>query len=587
MSTPLPVADGRTVRRTAVRLIRSHASALAVVLGLHVAAALCGLIGPAIVGRIIDAITAGRMTSSGIDVYAAVLVGALVVQAGATRVAQFAAVSLGENVFAQLREDLLRTVAGLPLSTVERAGTGDLLGRTTNDIENVASIVRFGVPRILVAGMTAVLTIVATVVTNAPLSLALLAGIPVLVPATRWYLHRAGPGYRRRLASYALVSGTVSETVDGAETVDALSLGAIRRGVIDEALRERRDAERYTLWLRTRWFPATTVSFLLPVIAAVAWGAYLVSVGHASVGEVTAVALYAMQLTGPIDELIGWIDQIQVGTTALARIVGVSLVPPVRAGHAASPESESLRARDVRFAYRPGADVLHDVSLDVIDGERLAIVGPSGSGKSTLGRLLAGIDRPDSGSVTLGGATLFDIPPAELRRHVALVTQESYVFVGSVADNLRLVAPDAETAALEHAMRTVGGLGWVAALPQGFDTAVGSGGVVLTPAQTQQLALARVVLLDPHTVILDEATSLLDAAAARSLEGSLSAVLAGRTVIAIAHRLYTARDADRVVLMDGGHIVEQGSHDMLLAHGGQYARLWASWHGGDGSHAGR
>ena len=179
--------------------------------------------------------------------------------------------------------------------------------------------------------------------------------------------------------------------------------------------------------------------------------------------------------------------------------------------------------------------------------------------------------------MTVGDVPLVDLPLGDLRGHVALVTQEHHVFVGSVADNLRLARVEADDAELERAMRAVDAWGWVDALPDGLDTGVGSGGTALTPAQAQQLALARLVLLDPHTLVLDEATSLLDPRAARHLERSLSAVLAGRTVVAIAHRLHTAHDADRVAVVDGGRIVEIGSHDELVAAGGDYAKLWRSW----------
>jgi ABC-type multidrug transport system fused ATPase/permease subunit len=272
-------------------------------------------------------------------------------------------------------------------------------------------------------------------------------------------------------------------------------------------------------------------------------------------------------------------DRIQVGTTALARILGVGEVPSDRTESGDRPADDSLAAEDVGFAYRPGVDVLHEVTLAPAVGERIAIVGPSGSGKSTFGRLLTGITAPTRGAVRLGGVDVMRLPLPLLRSRVALVTQEHHVFVGTLADNLRLAAPSARDGELEAALQVVGARAWMRALPAGLETVVGSGGVVLTPAQAQQLALARLVLLDPHTLVLDEATSLIDPRAARGLEQALDRVLEGRTVIAIAHRLHTARDADRVIVMNGGRIIESGAHDELLALGGEYAALWASWHG--------
>ncbi len=572
----LPVADAATVRRRTAILLRRHRRALAGVVTLHALAAAAGLAGPWLLGRLVDGVTTGT-TAAAVDRLVAVLTVAVLTQSVLIRFAQRSAMVLGESVFAELREEFLTTVTRLPLTTVERAGTGDLLARTTNDIDRVQYTVRFGIPRVLVTVATIVLTAVAAALTDPLVALGLLAGAPSLVAVTRWYLHRAAPAYLRESAAYAALNGTITESVEGARTIDALGTGARRRARVDADLREAFAAESATLRLRTVLFPGVDASFLLPVLAVLVWGAYLISTGHATIGAVTTVALYATQVIHPIGELIFWLDEIQVGTTSLARILGVQQVATDRSAGSREPAHDGIVGRGVRYAYREGHDVLHGIDLDLRPGERLAVVGPSGAGKSTLGRMLAGIHPPTGGTVTAGDVPLVELPLEELRRHVALVTQEHHVFVGTLAENLRLAQADADDDALLRALDAVDARTWVETLPDGLETAVGSGGLVLTPAQAQQVALARLVLLDPHTLVLDEATSLLDPRAARHLERSLSAVLAGRTVVAIAHRLHTAHDADRVAVVDAGRITEIGSHDELVAADGDYAALWHSW----------
>ena len=572
----LPVADSRTVRSFAVRLLAAHRWPLTRVVLLQALAAVAALAVPWLLGGVVDAVAAGS-TLAYIDRVALWLVGLVVVQALLTRYAQRGAMVLGEQIFAELRERFIGAVTRLPLSTVERAGTGDLLGRTTNDIDRVQWAVRFGVPRVLVTATTILLTFGAALLAAPAVAVAMLVGLPVLLVATRRYLRLATPAYRENAAAYADLNGVLTESVEHAATVDALALGRRRRRRTDAVVAHAWHTEKVTLALRVRLFFWLSVSFALPISTVLIWGGYLTGTQAVTIGAVTTVALYAMQVRGPLFELLMWVDEIQVATASLARIVGVELVEADRHAGAARPGGDEIRARGVRYAYREGQDVLHGMDLDLAPGERLAIVGPSGAGKSTLGRMLAGIHPPTGGAVTVDGVPLVELPEEELRRHVALVTQEHHVFVGSIADNLRLAKVDASAAELDRALEAVDAGSWVAALPEGIETAVGSGGRTLTPAQAQQIALARLVLLDPHTLVLDEATSLLDPRAARQLETSLSAVLTGRTVVAIAHRLHTAHDADRVAVIDDGRIIEIGPHDELVAAGGEYAALWESW----------
>jgi ABC-type multidrug transport system fused ATPase/permease subunit len=578
VSDLLPIADGEELRLQAKVLGRRHRRALLGVIGLHASAAAAGLAGPPLLGKLVQAVEDGT-TKSYVDKVVLILAAFLLAQTILTWLARRASFVLSEKIFAELREDFMRRVLALPLSTVERAGTGDLVSRTTADVDALARTVRFAIPETLIAAVTTLLTVAAAVWVSPLAALPCIAGVPALYMGTRWYLRRAPAAYLWERASYATLAGTVGETVEGGRTIEALGLRDERVRRIDADLEEAFRAERRTLWLRTIWFPTAEFSYVLPVAAVLAWGGWLVSAGHASLYEVTAISLYVVQLADPVDRLVSWLDEIQVGATSLARLVGIARVPPDRTASDDEPESERLRAHDVRYAYFADRDVLHGIDLDLEPGERVAVVGPSGAGKSTLGRLLAGIHPPRAGRVEVGGVPLVDLPLDALRREVALVTQEQHVFVGTLAENLRLARPGASDEELAGALDAVDALEWASGLPEGLETVVGAGGYPLTPAQAQQVALARLVLADPHTLVLDEATSLLDPRAARHLERSLASVLRGRTVVAIAHRLHTAHDADRVAVIEQGLLNEVGTHDELVAREGSYAALWESWHG--------
>ncbi|SEK42878.1 ABC transporter ATP-binding protein [Nonomuraea pusilla] len=573
----LPVADRRQVRAYARRLTLKYPRQLTLALALHGLAAVAGLAVPWQLGGLVQDVKDG--TPVDVALVALAIGGFLLLQGALVRYAVYASARLGEQVLAELREEFVDQVLALPLSTVERAGAGDLITRTSRDVDSLSRTVRHAVPETLIALVTFVITVGALVLVSPLLMLPMLIATPLIWLSTRWYLKRARDGYLRENAAYADMTEGLAETVEGARAVEALGLQGRRRERTDADIRRSFAAERYTLGLRTVWFPTVELGYVIPVVATLLVGGLCYIRGWVSLEQVTVATLYAQQLIDPLDRFLMWIDELQVGGAAMARLLGVANVPDDRVATSARPQGELLEASDVRYAYREGRDVLHGVSLTLKPGERLAMVGPSGAGKSTLGRLLAGIHGPRTGAVTVGGVPLVDLPLDELRGHVALVTQEHHVFKGSVRDNLLIARPDAGDEEVRSALAAVDSLDWVLALPEGLDTQVGSGGLAVSPAQAQQLALARLVLADPHTLVLDEATSLIDPRAARRLERSLAAVLEGRTVIAIAHRLHTAHDADRVAVVEDGRVSELGSHEDLVARGGSYAALWESWHG--------
>jgi ABC-type multidrug transport system fused ATPase/permease subunit len=570
----LPLASQRDVRawiRTTARVNRRE---FTLMMTMYCLATLVGLVGPQLLGRLVDTVLAGTTTAR-VDLLAGVFVVVLLAQAALRRSASFRARRFGERVLAHNREEFVANALTLPLGTIEAAGTGDLLSRSTSDIGRIDHAVRNAAPEILVAIVAVVLTVAAMIVTSPLLTLGLLIAVPPLVIANVWYQRRIAPAMQAMLSRWADVQSDMHETVEGARTAEAL--GRTERRVAGglRALDEAMLAERKMRALQMRWLPSLELSYVLPVAVILLLGAFAYTHGLAGLGTITTVLLYAQAMTEPLKEALFWIEDLQVSGAALRRVLGV--VPTPAGTGREAPRGRDIELSDVHFGYTEGREVLHGIDLRVPRGQRLAVVGPSGAGKSTLGRLLAGISAPTSGSVRIGGTEVSSLADDLLRGEVLLLTQEHHVFAGTVRENLTLPVRrdggDWTDAELLRALDTVGASAWAGRLPDGLDTRLGAGALAVPAAMAQQLALARVVLADPHTLVLDEATSLLDTGSARDLERSLNGVLEGRTVIAIAHRLHTAAAADRVAVVEGGRITELGSHAELLAANGPYAAL--------------
>lgn len=582
-SSGLPVATPTQVLGFLGGLLRSKQLLITVVVLANIIAASAGLLVPRLLGGLVDSATTDIAAGAAARAIAAagstalLVAGIVLAQAVFTLVAKAAATQLGQGLLADAREVIIRDILRLPLSRVESASSGDLVTRVTRDAGTMSESVTWGLPESIFAGITVVLTLVAMLSNSWLLSLPSLVLIGVSLIQIRRYLRRAPRGYLTEAGSYSRINTTLTETVEGARTIEALRITGRRldRGARDIA--QSAQAERYTLTLRNLLFAVMDISFSLPRVLVLALGAYGYWRGWVTIGQITTAVLYVEAIWGPFDMLVHTVDRVQVGVASTTRLLGISTVQPDRQAGPDRPTDSTLRARGLRYAYRADHDVLHGVDLDLRSGERLAIVGPSGSGKSTLGRLIAGIHPPRTGTMTVGGVEVTRLPLEELRSQVALVTQEHHVFIGTVRENVVLARRNATDGQVMEALASVDALDWVDRLPDRLDTRLGSGNHALTPGRAQQIALARLVLADPHTIVLDEATSLIDPRTARHLEGSMNALLDGRTVVAIAHRLHTAHDADRIAVVIDGRIAELGTHDELIDRDGDYAALWRAW----------
>jgi ABC-type multidrug transport system fused ATPase/permease subunit len=574
LNAELPVAEPDRVRRAFTALLRSERSRVGVAIALRVAAAAASTGAPLLMGRMIDALAAGRSVAD-VDRLAAAMAAAIVLAVALTWAASYTANRVGERLSARLRERFVERCLRLPLHTAERAGSGDLMTRTAVDVPESGSLIRDVLPRAAVWILTTLVYCAAMVWVNALLAACMVLAVPLIFAGARWYLRRARAGYLRQARAESRSGEALSATAEGARTAELYRLTEDRNATGDARIADHWAANRYTLYLRSVYFLTLESSYVLPTAAILLIGGGLYFADAATLGEVTSCAVLSRQALGPINLLLMMVERLQRGFASLARVEGVAAVDAEPETPAATlPRDGTVELSGVRFAYPTGPDVLHGVDLVIPAGERLAVVGPSGAGKSTIARLVSGIDRPHAGTVTIGGTAVTDLPLSERRGHVTLVTQEHHVFTATLRDNLTLARPGAADEELRAALAAVG-----AHWADDLDAALGGTAKELDPAAAQQIALARIVLADPDVVILDEATAMLDPRAARDTERVLAAVLKGRTVIGIAHRLHTAHDADRIAVVEDGRLTELGSHDELLRANGPYASLWRSWHG--------
>lgn len=568
--THLPNASAAEAWHEVKHATRGHRVTLLAVVVLGLLSASLGLVMPAALGWLVDGVTRGGATPATVLLVAGVMACATTAAALCMALTVRLATRVYETVLADLRERLVARTMALPQDVVERAGTGDLIARTSDDVAKIAD----GAPQIIPALTGAFFVIVVTVGGMSTLDwrygVLLLALVPVYVLAVRWYLSTAPRVYQAERSAMSGRAQHLLESLRGSETVRGFGLGEQRHRtvvnaswtVVGHTLRASTVQNMFLARMHLAEFLGMTGILLI--------GFWLIGTGHSTIGSATTAMLLFLRLFGPINQLLFVIDELQSALASLTRIVGVIVIPttgPAERGYegaAAREERTEVRLTNVTFDYPNGHRALDRLDLTIATGEHLAVVGASGAGKTTLAGVIAGIHTPQLGSVVV-------VPD------LALITQDTHVFEGSLRENLTLAAPGADDEEIAAALHAVGAGALPELLPHGLDSIVGTTGHPLTTAQTQQLAIARVILADPELAVFDEATAEAGSAQSHVLDQAAEAALTGRTALVIAHRLSQAAACDRIIVMDHGRIAESGTHSDLLDQNGIYARLWSAW----------